>query len=84
MTGILHQQTTSRCRDEISRNGETGPGPCDRLKEIETVLPFTHHLGPHQLPIKAGPSKAECLGSPVKMDNRTEPVRDLVSALTSD
>ena len=52
MACILHQQVTNQCRDEVSRNGETGPIPCDRLKETETILPFTHHLGPHQLSVE--------------------------------
>ena len=84
MTGILHQQATSRCRDEISRNGKVGLGPYDHLKKIETVFPLTSYPGPHQLPIKVSSSKARCFRSSVEVGNQTESIRDRVSASTSD
>ena len=48
IAGVLHQQVTCRCRNEISRDREVSPGPCDRYEKIETVLPFTPNLGPHK------------------------------------
>ena len=69
MASVLHQKMANRCGDKISRNGETGPGPCDRLKETEIILPFTHHPGPYQLSIKVRPSKARCFRSFVEVDN---------------
>ena len=39
----------------------------------------SHHLGPHQLSIKASPSKARCFRSFIEVGNRAEPIRDRVS-----
>ena len=39
MAGVLHQQAANRRRNEVSRNGGTCPGTCDRFKELR---PYFH------------------------------------------
>ena len=76
MVGVLHQQAANRRGDKISRNGEIGPGPYGGLKEIGTILPFTHHPGLHQLSIKVSPSETGCFRLFIKVGDRTELIRD--------
>ena len=78
MVGILHQQVTYQCRNEIYRNGKTGPSPCDRYKKIETVFPFTPSSGPHQLPAEVGPPKVGCFRPTTEVGNQAKSVRDQV------
>ena len=72
MASILHQQAADRCRDKVSRDGETGPGPCDRLKETDIILPFTHHLGSHQLSIETSSLEAGRFRSSIEVGDRAK------------
>ena len=75
MAGVLHQQVTNRPGNEVSRDGETSLGPCDRLKEFETIFPFTHHPSPHQLSVEVSSSEAGYFRSSTEVGNRAELVR---------
>ena len=66
------------------KNGETSTGPSDRLKEVEAILPFSHHPCTYQLSVEAGPPKIGCFRSPTKVSNRIDPVSYRVRTTTSD